>query len=319
MLSPHKFVGGPGTPGVLAVRRQLLDQPRAGGRGWWHRRVREPRGARLPRATRSTERRPARRPSSSRSAPAGLSAQGGSGRRCHPGPRVRLRPPRHPDVGTTCQRSRSSATSTPNGCRSCPSSSIDPAVATCTTTRSWRCSTTSSAIQARGGCSCAGPYGHRLLGHRRRALPRVRTRHHRRVRRHQAGLGARQLQLLHRRRGLRVHRQGRSAFVARHGHHFLADYTFDPDTGLWRHRVEPSEAPLRLVELGYDDQTGFSPSPGHRVEPTSSSFAPTSPRLTDCLAERRSDVAGDSAHVTDDFDALRWFELPADCLVTTSD
>ena len=36
--------------------------------------------------------------------------------------------------------------------------------ATCTTTSSSRCSTTCSAIQSRGGCSCAGPYGHRLLG-----------------------------------------------------------------------------------------------------------------------------------------------------------
>ena len=26
-ISPHKFIGGPGTPGVLVVRRELLDNP----------------------------------------------------------------------------------------------------------------------------------------------------------------------------------------------------------------------------------------------------------------------------------------------------
>ena len=48
VLSPHKFVGGPGTPGILAVRRQLLHEP---GPGCGRRRnccVREPRRARLP-------------------------------------------------------------------------------------------------------------------------------------------------------------------------------------------------------------------------------------------------------------------------------
>ena len=29
VLSPHKFIGGPGTPGVLVARRELLPQPRA--------------------------------------------------------------------------------------------------------------------------------------------------------------------------------------------------------------------------------------------------------------------------------------------------
>ena len=33
-----------------------------------------------------------------------------------------------------------------------------------TTTSSWRLLNDLFGIQARGGCSCAGPYGHRLLG-----------------------------------------------------------------------------------------------------------------------------------------------------------
>ena len=59
-------------------------------------------------------------------------------------------------------------------------------------------------IQSRGGCSCAGPYGHRLLGHRHRDLARVRARDRARLRGHQARLGPGQLQLLHQRGGVRV-------------------------------------------------------------------------------------------------------------------
>ncbi len=36
-------------------------------------------------------------------------------------------------------------------------------------------------IQARGGCSCAGPYGHRLLGHRTRPIEQVSRRDQQRM------------------------------------------------------------------------------------------------------------------------------------------
>ena len=55
-------------------------------------------------------------------------------------------------------------------------------------------------IQSRGGCSCAGPYGHRLLGIDIETLARVRARDLARLRGHQARLGSRELQLLHQRR-----------------------------------------------------------------------------------------------------------------------
>ncbi len=59
-------------------------------------------------------------------------------------------------------------------------------------------------IQSRGGCSCAGPYGHRLLGHRPRDESRVRARDRARLRGDQARLGAGELQLLHQRGRVRV-------------------------------------------------------------------------------------------------------------------
>ena len=100
-------------------------------------------------------------------------------------------------------------------------------------------------IQARGGCSCAGPYGHRLLGHRSRPLARVRG------------------QITHGCEGIkpgwvRVNLNyfisdavldyliEAVAIVAADGWRLLHDYRFDPVTGLWHHRNGPIEPPLRL-------------------------------------------------------------------------
>jgi selenocysteine lyase/cysteine desulfurase len=93
-------------------------------------------------------------------------------------------------------------------------------------------------IQARGGCSCAGPYGHRLLGidpERSRALSE------------QAGRGY---------LGIKPGwvRVSFNCFIsevvadflveavdllAGHGHRLLGEYRFDPCSGHWRHRLAP--------------------------------------------------------------------------------
>ena len=66
-------------------------------------------------------------------------------------------------------------------------------------------------IQSRGGCSCAGPYGHRLLGIDLERSHEFEREIALRLRGHQARLGAGQLQLLHQRGGLRLHRRGGGA------------------------------------------------------------------------------------------------------------
>jgi hypothetical protein len=163
-------------------------------------------------------------------------------------------------------------------------------------------------VQARGGCSCAGPYGHRLLGidiERSHEYERAIT----------AGcegikpgwvrvnfnyfIGEEVFQYVVR----------AIAFVAQHGHDFLGDYLFDPDTGLWRHRAASVDVPLRLTDLGYD-------AAGALTQPAAPERADASV-LEDYLTEaeqlraaRASAEPSAEAHVTDDFDALRWFELP---------
>ncbi len=112
-------------------------------------------------------------------------------------------------------------------------------------------------IQARGGCSCAGPYGHRLL--------RIGDDLSRRI----------SAEVLAGREGLKPgwarvsfnYFISEAAFeyvveavrlVARGGWRLLSDYRFDLSTGLWRHREAPVEPPLRLGQLAYAGDGGMT-------------------------------------------------------------
>ena len=133
-------------------------QPGA-GRPWRrHGRLRQPDGAPVPRPTRCSARRAAPPRSSSRSGPAWSSSSrrpsGIDVIRAHEEHYLR----RAVDgVARRTGHRRSSATSTPSGCRSCRSSSARPAVATCTTTSSSRCSTTCSASSRAAAAPAPAP------------------------------------------------------------------------------------------------------------------------------------------------------------------
>jgi hypothetical protein len=102
--------------------------------------------------------------------------------------------------------------------------------------------------------------------------------------------------------------------VATHGWRLLPSYRFDPATGLWRHRDGPVEPPLRLTALSYDETTGelVVPDLPHDRAPESA--------LAGYLEEAHRILsaadagAGADAWVSEDFEHLRWFELPAGCL-----
>jgi selenocysteine lyase/cysteine desulfurase len=168
-------------------------------------------------------------------------------------------------------------------------------------------------IQSRGGCSCAGPYGHRLLG-----IDIERSHEFER-------------EITHGCEGIKpgwvrvnfnyfisetVFRYVVDAvrLVASDGWRLLPDYRFDAATGLWHHRSGPVEPPLRLSQVAYDAD-GVLRFPRH------TDTAPES-ALADHLAEARQRFAAappfDASHVddlvSDDFEHLRWFELPRVCL-----
>jgi hypothetical protein len=166
-------------------------------------------------------------------------------------------------------------------------------------------------IQSRGGCSCAGPYGHALLGidlDRSHAFER------------QISVGCEGIKP----GWVRVNFNyfvsdavvdyivDAVTFVAQHGHLFLIDYRFDTATGLWRHRGGLVEPPLRLREVGYSTDGTFT-YPRHTDRAPESDLRGYLDAAR-ALVEARTDAESAQATVSADFDELRWFELPALCL-----
>ena len=103
------------------------------------------------------------------------------------------------------------------------------------------------------------------------------------------------------------------AMVADHGWSLMTDYRFDPATGMWRHRDGPVEPPLRLTDVGYDAD-GVLRYPAHQET------APES-ALVEYLEQARAIFASHAEPADDlpqglsaDFEALRWFDLPAICV-----
>ena len=167
-------------------------------------------------------------------------------------------------------------------------------------------------IQSRGGCSCAGPYGHRLLG------IDIETSHEfeREIARGCEGIKP---------GWVRVNFNyfiSETVFgyivdavelVAREGWRLLPWYRFEPATGLWRHAAGSPEPPLSLHDVAFARQRALVPGPsprlGEAASPTTSPRPigswPTRSRRSVSHRRRR-----DRAAVGEDFEDLRWFWLP---------
>ena len=168
-------------------------------------------------------------------------------------------------------------------------------------------------IQSRGGCSCAGPYGHRLLG------IDLDTSHEfeREIARGCEGIKPGWVRVnFNYFISEAVFRYILDAvdLVASHGWRLLPRYRFEPDSGLWQHVDGLGEPPLSLADIDYDEGGMHYASHRHR-EPES--------RLADHLAQARATLAeepavvdGPAAEVSADFEALRWFWMPAEVAAT---
>jgi selenocysteine lyase/cysteine desulfurase len=167
-------------------------------------------------------------------------------------------------------------------------------------------------IQSRGGCSCAGPYGHHLLGidlDRSEELTR------------QITGGCEGIKP----GWVRVNFNyfiSPAVFdylveavllVAREGWRLLPDYRFEPASGLWRHHLGPADPPMRLTEVSYDAD-GEMCYPRHPDRAGESELAGYLGQARDLLAGAGDvDLTEHVAEVSADFDHLRWFDLPAMC------
>ena len=165
-------------------------------------------------------------------------------------------------------------------------------------------------IQSRGGCSCAGPYGHRLLG----IDYATSLKYERETRKGCDGIKPGWVRVNF---NYFIEEEvfefilQAVEIVASDGWKLLPQYRFTPETGLWRHVSGGVEAPLSLNDISYESGQMAYQAHRHR-EPIG--------RLADYLPEARSMLAGsprtdqpiDRPVLDPDFELLRWFPLPAE-------
>ncbi|MEO7126902.1 MAG: aminotransferase class V-fold PLP-dependent enzyme [Nakamurella sp.] len=199
-------------------------------------------------------------------------------------------------------------------------------------------------VQSRGGCSCAGPYGHHLLG-----IDLTESQRYER----EVSSGCEGIKP----GWVRVNFNyfvsdavvdyiiDAVTLIARDGWKVLPDYHFDPANGLWKHKAGPIEPPLRLSQVSYD-AAGTMVYPHHRdtadesaltgyLDEARAVFAAREggsviPSIAVAASNAGSDTEGGDSEgsdtegvknpeydapaagtLSDDFEALRWFELPA--------
>jgi selenocysteine lyase/cysteine desulfurase len=165
-------------------------------------------------------------------------------------------------------------------------------------------------IQSRGGCSCAGPYGHRLLG--------IDLERSHEFEREIAG-------------GCEGIKPGwvrvsfnyfisdavfeyivrAVAMIAEHGYKLVPMYRFSLDTGLWRHESGPVEPPMRLSHLSYgaDGRLSYPRHDDTAPESALAGYLAEAAALFAALPEPGEEHIADL--VSSDFEHLRWFDLPA--------
>jgi selenocysteine lyase/cysteine desulfurase len=313
-LSPHKFIGGPGTPGILAVKRRLLTNrvPSVPGGGTVayvsasdHRYLDDP-----------EHREEGGTPAIIESIRAGLVFQ------------------LKEAVGVDLIREREDSFIE----RAVERWSGNPSIRILGNRDSWRLSIVSFVIrhrerylhhnfvvtllndlfglQTRGGCSCAGPYGHRLLD-----IDLVRSAAYRR-------------EIL---RGCEGIKPGWARinfnyfisepvfelicdavdWVAANGWRLLPLYEFSPDTGLWERSLPwagfAHGSEMHLDDIDYDSgELRFEHRHARARGDEAARFAGYFEIAEQLVvrARERATTVGDCPRGTGDFEQLRWFPLP---------
>ena len=163
-------------------------------------------------------------------------------------------------------------------------------------------------IQARGGCSCAGPYGHRLLS--------IGPAHSHAFRK-EIGHGCDGIKPGWTRVNLNYFIAAATAdyiadaveLIAAEGYRLLPFYRFDPRTGLWHHISGVPEPPLRLTAVSWAPD-GQMTWPGRRAQAGEGAFPGYLDAARAVLATCPSQVEDGPTGLSPEFEALRWFPLP---------
>ncbi|MDJ0952344.1 MAG: aminotransferase class V-fold PLP-dependent enzyme [Acidimicrobiia bacterium] len=165
-------------------------------------------------------------------------------------------------------------------------------------------------VQSRGGCSCAGPYGHRLLGidlERSHEFEREITRGCEGIKPGWVRVNFNYfisdqvrdfiLESVH--------------FVANEGWRFLPYYRFDPETALWRHRKPLAKPPLSLDDVDYSSgQMHYRHRPHLHSDDDLAGYLDQAREIVAKMDGSDLPEPLGAPLVTDDFEHLRWFPLP---------
>jgi selenocysteine lyase/cysteine desulfurase len=164
-------------------------------------------------------------------------------------------------------------------------------------------------IQARGGCSCAGPYGHRLLGIDMDRSTRFRNAINSGCEGIKPGWVRVNFNYFISERIFKyildaVH------LVAEAGWKLLPYYRFSVDSGLWRHRDYQLSRELGLNDVSFD--SGRLEYHGCQLTEPESALAPYLDEARRIIAEAEAEFGGDekSAVLPEGLERLRWFPLP---------
>lgn len=311
-ISPHKFIGGPQTPGVLVVKRALLVNtvPTVPGGGTVayvnteeHRYVTDP-----------VHREEGGTPAIIESIRAGLVFQ------------------LKEAVGADAIREREVDFIQ----RAIASWSTNPNIGILGNVGAWRLSIVSFivrhrdaylhhnfivallndlfGIQSRGGCGCAGPYGHRLLGidiERSKEFEREIVRGCEGIKpgwvrvNFNYFLSETQFQFI----------LDAIHLIANDGWRLLPHYTFNPDTGEWRHRAHSATQVMRLGDISY--RTGkMEYRSRHSTEPEWAlpGYLDEAKQIIAATEDEFRSLVVDDPARTPDFEELRWFPLPSEVL-----
>ncbi|MBX3125674.1 MAG: aminotransferase class V-fold PLP-dependent enzyme [Polyangiaceae bacterium] len=169
-------------------------------------------------------------------------------------------------------------------------------------------------IQARSGCSCAGPYGHRLLGIDLQTSQEF------------------EREILTGCEGIKPgwvrvnfnYFLSEAVFdfivkavelVATAGYLLLPLYAFDRSSGKWHHRDARPRPPMRLADLSYRGGT-LQYGTRHATEPewVLEGYLDEARRLIDEVRANPESISADAPALSPDFEHLRWFPLPSEVL-----
>ncbi|MFO0551247.1 MAG: aminotransferase class V-fold PLP-dependent enzyme [Polyangiaceae bacterium] len=172
-------------------------------------------------------------------------------------------------------------------------------------------------IQARAGCSCAGPYGHRLLG----IDLQTSREFEREILRGCEGIKPGWVRVNF---NYFVSEEvfqfilDAVDFVATEGHKLLPLYRFDPTSGRWTHRAATSAPLMRLDDVRYAGGK-LQYRSRHATEPEwiLRSYLDEAQRIVEVATSHACEGRGacdEDASMTPDFEHLRWFMLPKEAM-----